>query len=304
MRYRQSSLKSSADQYVRKGRSNDLYHRPAGISRFVLRGRRMTPLICPVCKNRKLNSPLHREQNSLFCGARHCFDLAKSGCVTFAAPSGDDREMVASRTAFLETGAYKPFAEALASLMPDGASTIVDAGCGEGYYSNFFSEKTGALVLGFDLSKAAVNHAAKTAKSTGTGAFFAVAGIFDLPVASESVDVVTSIFAPISDEFERILKPGGLLIVGAAGKKHLYELKEAVYDRVYENEGRRDLPKNLKLINEKNISYKFTCEGDNIRRLFSMTPYCYKTSKDDRAKLDKLDKLEITADFDIFVYKK
>ena len=35
-----------------------------------------------------------------------------------------------------------------------------------------------------------------------------------------------------------------------------------------------------------------------------MTPYCYKTSKDDRAKLDKLDKLEITADFDIFVYKK
>ena len=261
----------------------------------------MTGLICPVCKKKGLETPLERENNSLLCANRHCFDIAKSGAVSFTQPSGDDKDMVAARTAFLESGAYEKFAKALASHLT-GAKTIVDAGCGEGYYSNLFAKETGAAVYGFDLSKAAVEHAAKSVKRLGTNAFFSVAGIFDLPIASESVDVVTSIFAPVSDEFMRILKPGGLLIIGAAGKRHLYELKAAVYDEIYENEGRRDLPGGSRTV--ENLSYKFTCEGENIRRLFSMTPYCYKTSKQDRAKLDSLERLDITADFDIFIYRK
>lgn len=263
----------------------------------------MTALICPVCKKTGTETPLTRENNSLFCIHRHCFDIAKSGAVSFTQPSGDDKYMVAARTEFLGSGAYIDFAKKIASNLTE-TKTIVDAGCGEGYYSNIFAEQTGSLVFGFDLSKAAVNHAAKTAKAKQTNAFFAVAGIFDLPIASGSVDAVTSIFAPISNEFERILKPGGLLIVGAAGKRHLYELKKSVYDSVYENVGRHDLPNRLKLISEQNINYKFVCEGENIRRLFSMTPYCYKTSKSDREKLDRLERLEITADFDIFIYKK
>lgn len=261
----------------------------------------MNGLICPVCKKKGLETPLERENNSLYCAGRHCFDIAKSGAVSFTQPSGDDKDMVAARTAFLESGTYEKFAKALASHL-SGAKTIVDAGCGEGYYSNLFASETGASVYGFDLSKAAIEHAAKSAKRLGTNAFFAVAGIFDLPIASESVDAVTSIFAPVSDEFFRILKPGGLLIIGAAGRHHLYELKAAVYNEVYENEGRRDLPGENHTV--ENLSYKFTCEGENIRRLFSMTPYCYKTSKQDRAKLDSLERLDITADFDIFIYRK
>ena len=36
----------------------------------------MTGLICPVCKKKGLETPLERENNSLLCANRHCFDIA------------------------------------------------------------------------------------------------------------------------------------------------------------------------------------------------------------------------------------
>lgn len=35
-----------------------------------------------------------------------------------------------------------------------------------------------------------------------------------------------------------------------------------------------------------------------------MTPYAFRTSKEDMSKLDAIDSLDVTADFDIFVYRK
>lgn len=264
----------------------------------------MDPLICPVCKSRHIDSPLYLKEHSLYCENKHCFDISRTGSVTFTTPSGDDKNMVKARTEFLNTGAYEPFAERLGSKITNIGNDIVavDAGCGEGYYSNRFARFSN--LYGFDLSKSAIAHASKTAKSMNNNAFFAVCGIFDLPIASSSVDAVFSIFAPISDEFMRILKPNGLLIIGAAGKHHLWELKSAVYDTVYENEGRHDLPSCMELVSSENLTYRFMCEGEHIKQLFSMTPYYYKTSKSGIERLEQLKQLEITADFDIFVYRK
>lgn len=264
----------------------------------------MDPLICPICKSHGLETPLFKENNSYYCEKHHCFDISKSGYVSFTQPSGDDREMVKARTEFLNTGAYEPFAKALETKTSylESNTITVDAGCGEGYYSNRFASHK--KVYGFDLSKAAVTHASKIAKSGNSNAFFAVAGIFDLPIASNSANAVYSIFAPISNEFLRILKNDGLLIIGAAGKRHLWELKSAVYEKVYENEIRRDLPHDMELVSKENLTYKFLCENQHIMQLFSMTPYYYKTSREGKEKLEKTASLEITADFDIFVYKK
>lgn len=269
----------------------------------------MDELICPVCRSRGLWSKLRREANSLYCPKRHCFDIAKSGYATLtSAPgtSGDDREMVRARTAFLDSGAYKPFADALIEKIPTDARVIVDAGCGEGYYTDLFAlARPDARVYGFDLSKHACERAAKRCRASGSGAFFGVSGIFTLPLADRSCDAVVSVFAPIAGaEFARVLRPGGLLIVGAAGKRHLWELKQAVYDEVYINEGRRDLPEGFELLESSEVSYSFVSEGENIKRLFSMTPYAFRTSREDAAKLDLLRTLKITADFDIFVYRK
>ncbi len=261
----------------------------------------MSILICPICK-----TPLARDGNSLFCSGerRHCFDIAKSGYVTLTralGTAGDDKDMVHARTEFLDKGYYRPFADAVADTL-DGADTVIDAGCGEGYYSNIIAERV-RNVYGFDLSKHACDKAAKRAKMANNGAFFGVSSVFQLPVADKSADVAVSLFAPIAEEeFLRILKNDGLLIVGAAGKKHLLELKQAIYAEAYENEGRRDLPSGFCEVDRKNVTYTFVC--DDVKNLFMMTPYAFKTSREDMAKLDSIQSLEITADFDIFIYKK
>ncbi|MBE6610886.1 MAG: methyltransferase domain-containing protein [Ruminococcaceae bacterium] len=263
----------------------------------------MSILVCPFC-----GVALARDGASYFCGGakRHCFDIAKSGYVSLtraSGTSGDDRDMVRARTAFLEEGYYAPFADAVADAAK-GCAVIVDAGCGEGYYTNRLASD-GAQVYGFDLSKYACDHGAKCAKRAENGAFFGVASVFELPIADESADAVVSLFAPIAEkEFSRILEPGGRLIVGAAGRRHLYELKQAIYAEAYENEGRRDLPEGFALLSQENVTYTFDCAGEHLRPLFSMTPYAFKTSISDAAKLDALERLTITADFDIFIYEK
>ncbi|MCI8387758.1 MAG: methyltransferase domain-containing protein [Clostridiales bacterium] len=242
---------------------------------------------------------------------KHCFDIAKSGYVTLTRASGgagDDKDMVRARTDFLDTGAYQPFADAIVKHLTD-AQVVVDAGCGEGYYTNYIAaENSSAMVYGFDLSKAACDHAAKRAKQTlgqDNNTFFGVSSLFELPIADNSVDAVVNLFAPVAEqEFSRVLRDGGLLIIGAAGKRHLIELKEAIYQTAYENEGRRDLPSGFEIVSQESVSYKFMCMGDKLKKLFMMTPYAFRTSKSDADKLDSIDKLEITADFDIYIFKK
>ncbi len=269
-------------------------------------------LICPFC-----GLPLTREGMSLYCPARHCFDLARSGYASLtrtSGTSGDDRNMVRARTEFLDQDYYRPFADAVLAAA-DGYHTVVDAGCGEGYYSVRLA-RAGHRVYGFDLSKAACDHAARRAKAAGISAafpapdsvgqaFFGVAGISHLPIADGAADAVINLFAPVDEaEFTRILRPGGRLIIGGAAPRHLFEFKQAIYDTVYENEGRRDLPRGLIPEDHRRITCTFLCEGAHLRPLLAMTPYAFKTSPADAARLDRLDRLEITADFDIFIYRK
>ena len=260
-------------------------------------------LICPVCGGRLADTG-----TSLVCASpkKHCFDKAKSGYVNLAvgkSSTGDDKEMVRARTEFLNKGYYLPLAEAVAEAV-GGCDTVIDCGCGDGYYSVKVAEGCRCL-YGFDLSKYACERGAKRAKEAGTDCFFGVASVFSLPIKDGSADAAISLFAPVAEgEFSRILKKDSKLIVVGAGKRHLYEFKEAMYADVYENEGRRDLPVGFEEIEKKNLSYTFRCAGEDLRRLLMMTPYAFRTSMADAAKLDQLDFLDITADFDIFIYKK
>jgi 23S rRNA (guanine745-N1)-methyltransferase len=53
------------------------------------------------------------------------------------------------------------------------------------------------------------------------------------------------------------------------------------------------------------LIYTITVEGEEaIEALFSMTPYYWRTSEADRAKLKNLQTLTTEVDFDIFIYQK
>ncbi len=271
--------------------------------------------VCPIC-----GSKLGVSENyaSLVCGKKikpHCFDIASEGYVNLDrnhVGGGDSKECVKHRTAFLDSGYYDPIAEKmceiLKNLAPDGG-ILLDAGCGEGFYTASFARTLPSLsVCGVDISKHAVRHGAKRAKKDGlSNNIYAVSSIFSLPFAEESIDIITSIFAPCpEEEFSRVLKTGGCLIIAAAGEKHLLGLKKALYDDIYMNEERADMPSSdFELLSKEKLTFNISLRSnDDILNLFSMTPYYYRTSQKDKEKLSALSCLESEIEINFFIYRK
>lgn len=267
----------------------------------------LSVLACPVCGSRMKQRDAGRV---LYCdGVRsHCYDVARSGYVNLTRPGegeGDLAEAVRARSLFLRAGYYQKLSDAIDEILSArNASLVVDAGCGEGYYTNRMAVSRD--VLGVDLSRAGVDAAAKLAKQCGARAAFAVGSIFSLPVQSGTIDAVTNLFAPCAEEeFARVLKPNGCLILVGAGERHLLGLKERIYSDPYLNPGRADLPTHMRLLERSKLTYRICVEGnEDVKALFSMTPYYWRTSQADRAKLDDCDTLETDVDFDIFLYEK
>ena len=269
-------------------------------------------LICPIC-----HSKLERTEKSLICTGdspkRHCFDLSSSGYSDLSYRSGgggDPKDAVTDRTAFLDKGYYQPLSECINSICKDYLQHnffLVDAGCGEGYYSErIASEFCNAFVFGVDLSKHAAHRASVRRNiRNGSNSFYSVASVFQLPVADSTADCILSMFAPVAQsEAERVLKDGGIMIIGAAGERHLYQLKKAIYDTVHLNDERADLPQDTELLDKRKVSY--ICHIDNaedIRRLFGMTPYRFRTSESSIKLLNELTSIDVEINADFYVYR-
>ncbi len=271
-------------------------------------------LICPICGAR-----LVKEGKSFLCTSqetkkRHCFDISSARYADLSyrsGGSGDPKDAVTDRTAFLDKGYYEPLSQKINDIcknyLNDGFF-MIDAGCGEGYYSErIASQFPESYVFGVDLSKHAVHRASVRRNIRGgNNSFYSVASIFALPVAQKTADCVLSMFAPVAeDEVLRVLKDGGYLIVGAAGINHLYDLKEAIYDEVHLNDERADLPQKLTFIEKINVSYKASINSnEDILRLFGMTPYRFRTSGKSMDLLKSLNSLEVEVNVDFYVYRK
>lgn len=265
-------------------------------------------LRCPVCA-----ASMQADESGRSCqctGTRkHSYDFARSGYLNLTRPGdgeGDLREAIRARSLFLNAGYYEPLSNEInAILQALNAKNVLDAGCGEGYYTNRMAEESRA-VLGVDLSRAGIDAAAKVAKQNNTGAAFAVGSIFSLPAGDATCDAVTNLFAPCCEsEFCRVLRDGGHLILVGAGERHLMGLKQVLYENPYLNPGRADLPAKMREIDRRRLTYTVTVEGgEAIEALFSMTPYYWRTSEADHAKLKGIQTLTTELDFDIFIYQK
>lgn len=282
---------------------------------------------CPVCG---YSLSVSADGRSLGCFAQgdlpkqntktHLFDGGAGGYVPLAprhSGGGDSKDAVRARTAFLRHGYYDPAAEALTALVEEftpSEGCVLDAGCGEGYYSNRIA-RAGYPILGVDLSKFAVDAAAKAARAhrlasgQASHTLYAVGSVFELPVQDGAFDTLTNVFAPCAPaEYARVLKTGGHLIVAGAGERHLFGLKQLVYDDPYLNEPRRDLPREndgLRLVDTRNATFSIVVEGqEHIQALFSMTPYYWRTSPDGHDRIKAAERLETEVSFDFHIYEK
>ena len=263
-------------------------------------------LICPVC-----GTPLIKTDRSFLCENRHSFDIARQGYVHLlpvqqkhSITPGDTREQVLSRRAFLEAGFYAPIAQALiqAAKKHHVTGTLLDAGCGEGYYCTQLADALGLALTGLDISKEAVRCAA--AKYKGPQWICATAA--HIPVGDGSVDLLTSLFAvTLPEEYRRVLKENGLFFQVLAAQDHLMGLKSIIYDEILlkEKDSVPALP-GFELVESIPVRFRFTVEGEQIRNLFSMTPHVFRIGKAGAERLRQTQHLSDTASCVLNVYRR
>lgn len=268
----------------------------------------MKTLCCPVC-----GKSLTREEKRYLCEGGHSYDRAKQGYVNLLQSQrsskrnhGDDREMVTARQQFLELGYYAPLRDLLTERVyfyTAKNGVIADAGCGEGWYTEGVAASLpDATILGFDISKEALKWAGKRQGFD----HLAVASCYHLPLADSSVDALLNFFSPLAaEEYCRVLKPGGHLFRAVPGEHHLWELKAAVYDTPKPNLPEpEDLP-GLTLLERCPVQKEMTLKtNEELQALFKMTPYYYRTSPGDKAKLEAYQTLTTRTEFTLLIYKK
>lgn len=266
----------------------------------------MHKYVCPVC-----GLKLFDETNCFKCEKGHSFDLAKEGYLNLLLVNrhtsknpGDSPEMARARRDFLDRGYYLPQAEELAKTVSEFSQggAVLDACCGNGYYTHIVSKKTGLETYGFDISKTMIRFAAKR----GGNSNYFVSGINSVPLESKSFDTVLSVFSPFCEgEFARLLRNSGTVVCVTPGSEHLLGLKTLLYERVLQKPEK--LPEVSLFTVEKTIRVKTeitVSPNQDIKNLFMMTPYYYKTSPEAATVLDELDEMKTTVDFLITVFRR
>ena len=266
--------------------------------------------VCPKC-GEKLNI----EDKRAVCPLSHSYDRSKDGYYNLLLSGsggvhGDNKEMVLARRAFLGAGFYAPLAKRLSSLVQEytkEGGAVLDAGAGEGYYTDIIERdlylRDGKSdVSAFDISKDAVRQIHKKNQRIS----LAVAGSYHMPIADGDFDTVINTFSPLAlDETRRVLRLDGIFIMAIPGEDHLFDLKSVIYDTPYKNTVADTQLEGFELLLDEPLTYKMNLDTkEKINDLFMMTPYAYRTKQGDREKVKSLENLECTADFRIFVYKK
>lgn len=258
-------------------------------------------LRCPNC-----HGELKREERTFRCQNGHSFDVARQGYVNLLVnarkETGDNKAMVKARTAFLEQGHYRCLRDALRGIVQElPVRLIADCGCGEGYYAQAAAE-AGKEIFAFDMSKYALMKCAR--RHPDIHAF--AASIYDLPLEDECVDMVMSIFAPFAQtEFLRVLKPGGYVLKVGPAHDHLLELKQVLYEQVYENHEETKSDPGMALCFTRTVRDQITVEGQEmIYALFQMTPYYYRSPQAGVSRLNALAQLQTRISFRMELYQK
>lgn len=271
---------------------------------------------CPVCRE-----ALGLNGRSLKCANNHSYDIAKEGYVNLLLANqkrslepGDNKTMISHRRQFFATGLYAPLSEAVnAAVLPfiaghggEGVFNLLDSGCGEGYFLHGLAQaleegKRPSAFYGIDISKFAVKAAAKQNKSVR----WAVGSSFDLPVLPGSVDFILNMMAPFSEqEFGRVLGGNGRLLVVTPGPRHLFSLRQQIYDNAEEHTPSSSTLPGFAWRDLKRLQYERELANEAIVNLFVMTPYSWNASSATREKIMSLSRLKIEVDFRLTLFQK
>ncbi len=195
-------------------------------------------LRCPLCGQ----GFSLRDGRSLVCARHHCYDLSSKGYINLAPDHNQDADpydavLFESRKEVFAAGYYTSLVnlaqQLIAQRFPaEQPLMMLDAGCGEGYYSREMASRfPAATVLGLDLSRAAITAAAKRSRQ----AHWLVGNLARLPIADHCLQVLLNILTPADyHEFERVLLPEGVLLKVVPGNQYLQEIRQALAPVLWE----------------------------------------------------------------------
>ncbi len=273
-------------------------------------------IICPVC-----SQALTKIEKQFSCENNHQFDIAKQGYVNLLQPQhkkskepGDNQEMVDARFRFLNEGYYEPLSDKLNQLitkhLPANGCHIVDAGSGEGYYTqriyDHLNQFVSPEIIGFDISQRAVKASCRRSKSIQ----WMTATSSHIPVANHSQDAVLCLFSRIvPEEFSRILKKEGVLYVASTGSSHLIELRNMLYQNVKQTayNPNSTLSEHFTPLDEalnENINYTIEVSSRQaINDLLLMTPHYWRATESAKQAIQVMESVSVTVDIHLTGYR-
>jgi 23S rRNA (guanine745-N1)-methyltransferase len=269
----------------------------------------MVTLLCPV---RGCGEPLVRGERAYACPRGHSFDVARSGYCNLLQPQdrrskepGDPKEAVLARRRFLEAGHGDLLLDALRPMVRDAPETptVLDLGCGEGFYLGSLADERSMDAHGLDISTAAIDLAAR--RYPGVSWFVANADRA-LPFGEESFDLVLSLTARRNaPEMRRVLRPGGRLIVAVPGEDDLIEAREAALgERVLRSRVESvlaDFAGAFAVESHRTLRRRERLTAEEIRDTLAAT---YRGAREsERRRLAGLGALEVTLSYDLFLFR-
>ena len=265
-----------------------------------------TAFSCPICQEN-----LTLVEGSLKCDNRHSFDLAKFGYVNLAPQikqsSNYDKENFQNRQQILEAGFYQAILETISDLLAnsESAKTILDIGCGEGFYSRKLQENhSDKTFYAFDISKDSVQIAAKSEPNWAVNWF--VGDLARLPIKDDSMDILLDIFSPANySEFRRVLSKDGILIKVIPTENHLKEIRQMVQDQLtkkdYSNQDIKEhFQEHFSIQSSQIASLTKHITAEQRQALLAMTPLLFHV---DHTKIDWSQLTEITIEAEILIGK-
>jgi 23S rRNA (guanine745-N1)-methyltransferase len=264
---------------------------------------------CPLCQQH-----LTQQHNSFVCASNHSFDIAKEGYLHLlpvqqknSKVPGDSALMMQSRRDFLNAGYYQPLSDAVnqifSEVLPAQAS-LLDLGCGEGYYSNRLMQALANKELGLyglDIAKTAIKKAAKSYPAIK----FCVASAWHLPFADQSFDAALKLCAPCEpDELARVLKTDGLLLTVTPAPQHLIEIKQQVYSSVRLHSDQIEAIAGFEHQQRHELQLQLThLPADMVLNLLEMTPLAWKF-KPEQKQMFAASSPQISLNFYLDLYRK
>jgi 23S rRNA (guanine745-N1)-methyltransferase len=248
------------------------------------------------------------------CAKAHSFDRARSGYLNLllsnrkqSAEPGDSEAMLQSRRAFLQAGFYNPMSAAVnrvvgETLAAKAGAHVADIGCGEGFFTARLKRalddmRPAPVCYGVDISRPGV----KMAAPLDRGIHWVVGSLHRSPFLPRSLDVAVSMFAPIdAADMRRVVRDDGALVTVTPGPDHLDGLRALLYATVDPHPSTPSLMAGdtlFELSGSTRVREPIAIDSQaQIMNLLAMTPYYWNISRETRARIEALERLDLMMD--------